>query len=75
MNLVHNERTKLTASWLNALSAASVAAGVIAPFATRFYGVSSADVHLLYIGAAIWFFGGAALHLTARWLLRNLKND
>jgi len=33
MTLIHNERTKLTAVWLNTLAAATVVAGVIAPIA------------------------------------------
>ena len=75
--LIHNERLKLTAAWLNMLSGASIAAGVIAPLVVRFYGVPSSTVPatLLYLGAALWFFGGIALHLTARRLLGKLRDD
>jgi hypothetical protein len=42
MFLVENERTKLTAGWLNALATALVATGVFAPAAALLYGVSGA---------------------------------
>ena len=61
MSLIHNERVKLTAVWFNTLSAAAVAAGVIAPL--RFYGVTAAPVApaLLYLGSGLWFFAGIGL--------------
>ena len=64
MSLVHNERTKLTAAWLNTLSGAATAAGVIAPLAATFYSVSAAPVSpgILSLGAAIWLFAGVGLH-------------
>jgi hypothetical protein len=76
MSLVHNERTKLTAAWLNTLSGAATAAGAIAPLAATFYGVSAAPVPpvVLSIGVAIWFFTGVGLHLAARYVLRSLKS-
>jgi hypothetical protein len=40
MFLIHNERTKPMANWFNALAAALVTAGVFAPLAAFFYGVS-----------------------------------
>jgi len=75
MSLVHNERTKLTAAWLNTLSGAATAAGVIAPLAATFYSLSAAPVSLgvLSLGAAIWFFAGVGLHFAARYVLRGLK--
>jgi len=70
MFLVHNERTKLTASWFNALATALLAAGVFAPAAAALYGISSfplgrglAVVILLGCMAA-----AVAIHLSA-WLL------
>jgi hypothetical protein len=75
LSLIHNERTKLTAAWLNAVSGGAMAAGVIAPLAATFYGVSSAPISssILMIGAATWFLAGIGLHLAARYTLRNLK--
>ena len=40
MHLVHNERTKLTATWINTLATALVAAGFFAPVAALAYGIS-----------------------------------
>ncbi len=75
MSLIHNERTKLTAAWLNALAGAASAAGVIAPLAAAFYGVASAPANgaLLLAGVTIWLFAGIGLHFAARYVLRNLK--
>ena len=39
MSLIHNERTKLTAAWLNTLGAASIVAGVLAPIAAAGFGL------------------------------------
>jgi len=41
MSLIHNERVKLTAAWLNGLAGASAAAGSIAPLVAGFYGVKT----------------------------------
>lgn len=43
MSLIHNERTKLTASCLNAISAASIAVGALAQLAPLFSGASIID--------------------------------
>ena len=40
MFLVHNERTKLTATWFNGLATALIAAGFFAPLAALFYGLT-----------------------------------
>jgi hypothetical protein len=75
MFLVHNERTKLTANWLNALATALVAAGTFAPFAALVYGFSNsaADRSFLAVLAGICFVGGIALHLGGRVFLRRLR--
>lgn len=39
MSLLHNERVKLTASWLNTLATATATVGVLAPLASVVYGV------------------------------------
>ena len=44
MFLVHNERTKLTASWLNTLATALIAAGAFAPAAAWLYGLSALPI-------------------------------
>ena len=75
MFLVHNERTKLTAGWLNTLATALVAAGTFAPIAALLYGFSNAavDRSSLTASAGICFIGGIALHLGGRAMLRRLR--
>lgn len=75
MSLIHNERTKLTAAWLNTLSSAATTAGVIAPLAAVFYGVSNSSIaaNALFLGSPVWLFTGVGLHLAARYVLGGLK--
>ena len=49
MFLVTNERTKLTASWFNALATALIAAGFFAPAAAVLYGVSVLAISFTYM--------------------------
>ena len=74
MFLVHNERIKLTANWLNALATALVAAGTFAPFAALVYAFSNAmaDRASLAVSAGVCFTGGIALHIGGRVMLRRL---
>jgi hypothetical protein len=75
MFLIHNERTKLTAAWLNALAAALIAAGVFAPIVALFYGVSQMpqDRLRLVLATITCFAGGAFLHWLGRALLGRLR--
>ncbi len=66
-DLVHNERIKYLATFLNTTAVASVAAGVIAPIVALTYGAPGP------IGGAIailislaWLLCGAVLHVTVR---------
>jgi hypothetical protein len=43
VNLIHNERLKLSATWLNGLATAAVAVGSIAPSIAAVTGASSPD--------------------------------
>lgn len=75
MHLIHNERTKLTASWLNTLATALVAAGVFAPLAAWTYGLSELPVSgagLAAIAVACGVAGGS-LHVTGVALLGRLR--
>ncbi|GLQ38970.1 hypothetical protein GCM10007908_25900 [Rhizobium albus] len=71
---IHNERTKLTATWLNGLAIAVMAIGGFAPLITY---VSSAESSLSVEGLAligvICLLLSAALHLVARIVLGRLK--
>lgn len=72
MNLVHNERIKLSATWLNGLATAAVAVGSIAPSIAAVTGATSP---ILAAGLALfWLLIGAGLHFTARALLGRLRD-
>jgi hypothetical protein len=68
MHLVHNERTKLTATWLNGLATALVAAGFFAPAAALLYGLSQPAIGAAYtLALAFGCLGlGAGVHMLAR---------
>ncbi|TXM66295.1 hypothetical protein FV226_23765 [Methylobacterium sp. WL12] len=72
MSLIHNERTKLSATWLNSIAAAAVAVGGIAPSIAAVTGTLSP---LLAAGLVLfWFLVGAGLHFTARAILGRLRD-
>ena len=57
MSLVENERTKLTANWLNAVASGIVITGVVAPAIAVYLGVvgqSQANLFLLFTGEVVW---------------------
>jgi hypothetical protein len=73
--LVHNERTKLTATWLNALATALVAAGTFAPLAALMYGFSAPAANQIVLGglALVCFVAGLCLHWGGRAYLKRLR--
>lgn len=72
LDLVHNERTKLTATWLNNLGVGALVAGFIAPSLTLLTLDGTRLVVSLGI-AAVWILVGLGLHLLGRWFMRSLK--
>ncbi|AXK80765.1 hypothetical protein DW352_09740 [Pseudolabrys taiwanensis] len=75
MFLVHNERTKLTASWLNTIATALIAAGAFAPAAAWLYGLSSLPVGAFYVSVLAFACGtvGVSLHMSALAMLGRLR--
>ncbi len=75
MHLVHNERTKLTASWLNTLATALLGAGAIVPLAAWAYGYSSAPVQTgtLVAVSLTCVAVSAAIHIIGLTLLGRLR--
>jgi hypothetical protein len=71
MSLIHNERTKLTAAWLNTIAAGSIIAGVVAPSVslTLVEGVPPVRVFLFSL---VWLLAGIGLHFVARNILKRL---
>jgi hypothetical protein len=77
MNLVDNERAKLTANWLNTLSAGTIIAGCVTPLVAIAYGLRPgaeplSDRFILTLVIA-WILIGVALHFGARISLGRLK--
>jgi hypothetical protein len=72
---VRNERIKLTASWLNAIATALLAAGLFAPAASQIYGFGSnrADKTLVSISSAVCVVLSLTLHWVGRQLLGGLE--
>jgi len=75
MSLIHNERTKLTATLFNTLAAASIAAGLFAPAAAVAYGISDLRIGKVYVAVLILVcvLGAATLHLIGRVHLGRLQ--
>jgi hypothetical protein len=72
MSLVHNERTKLTATYLNGLAIALFAVGGLAPVFSHSFGTESRPLWTLVAAAVICLVVSAALHLWARRILKGL---
>ena len=73
MSLVHNEQTKLSATWLNGVGIASAAVGGIAPLAAIVFGTGASNVITVAVSSVVWVSIGTALHFVARIILRRLK--
>ena len=77
MSMIHHERTKLTATYLNTAAGGLLTAGVIAPVATATFGVSGAaggpSALTLVGGVAIVLGCSVGLHLPARTVPKGLK--
>jgi hypothetical protein len=74
--LIDNERTKLTATWMNSLASGIIITGVVAPLIAVTLQVTVSAPIPIWLSAfsiAIWLFAGTGLHLTARRVLRSLK--
>lgn len=70
----HNERTKLTATYINGMATALAAAGAFAPLFALIYGEASPErLRSTAIGFAICVSISLALHLLARWILGRIR--
>jgi hypothetical protein len=73
MSKVQDEQTKLTATFMNGIAVAMVAAGGVAPLVAFSYGVPGA-VHsptVALVGTG-WITGGFTLDFIGEWLLRGM---
>jgi hypothetical protein len=75
VHLVHNEQTKLTATWINTLAAALIAAGGVAPVAAVLYGLTALPIapgRLIGLALACAVLG-TGIHVAGRAQLRRLR--
>lgn len=72
MSLVRNERTKITATYLNGLAVGVLAIGGLAPLINA-ANTQTAVTFPIVISASICIFVSIALHLFARRVLKGLQ--
>jgi hypothetical protein len=76
VSAIRNERTKLTATYLNTAAGGLFTAGVVAPLAAAVFGVTEAGGHIsaltLAIGVTIFLGASLSLHAAARAVLKGL---
>ncbi|MDO9417330.1 amino acid transporter [Pararhizobium sp.] len=69
---IHNERTKLSATWLNGISVAMYAVGGFAPLSSSIYSNHGPGI-VTAAGTLVCFLAATALHFLARKTLKGLK--
>ena len=75
-DLVHNERAKLTATWLNSIGSGIMVTGVVAPVLAaylNFAGATRVATGALILTSGACFVASLGLHLIARTLLGRLR--
>jgi predicted membrane channel-forming protein YqfA (hemolysin III family) len=71
---VHNERTKLAATYMNGVAIAAVAVGGLAPVAqNHFESMSDLEIGLFFVKLVLCLVTSVGLHLGASFLLRGMK--
>jgi Na+/melibiose symporter-like transporter len=69
----HNERVKLTATWMNTIAAGTIVAGFIAPLAIAYYGGTSPSWQRILSALGVSLLVGGGLHWAAWGLLGRLR--
>ena len=71
---IHNERTKLTATYMNGVAIATIAVGGLAPIAqNHFETMSDLEIGLFFVKLVLCLVASFGLHLGASYLLRGIK--
>ena len=74
MSLVHNERLKLTAAYLNTVAAAMMVTGVLAPMVALTYDLRAPKAGWpVAVVSLVWFFASGVIPFLARRLLKGLR--
>jgi hypothetical protein len=75
MNLVENERAKLTATYLNGIAIALMALGGIAPWIGFVLQPASQNLFLIGLSSAVCFVLSLTLHIVGRGTLRLMRES
>ena len=71
---IRNERTKLTAAYMNGVAIATIAVGGLAPIAqNHFEAMSDLEIGLFFVKLVLCLVASFGLHLGASYLLRGIK--
>ncbi|MCJ2054757.1 amino acid transporter [Methylobacterium sp. J-070] len=74
LKAMHNERTKLTATYMNGVAIAAIAVGGLAPIAqNHFETMSDLEIGLFFVKLVLCLVASFGLHLGASFLLRGMK--
>ena len=74
MSLIHNERTKLRARYLNGLAIAIFAVGGLAPaFNAAYAAPSGVPYWAVALSSLVCLIISTVLHVRASWVLRDLR--
>lgn len=74
MSLIHNERTKYLATFVNTVAAGTIIAGVVAPLIAFTFGMPGPISGGFAIAVSlVWLLVGAALHAMVRIILGRLQ--
>lgn|GEM_PF-2190014 len=74
LTAVHNERTKLSATYMNGVAIAAIAVGGWAPIAqNHFETVSDLEIGLFVVKLFLGLLASVGLHLGASYLLRRIR--
>lgn len=74
MSLIHNERTKYLATFVNTVAAGTIIAGVVAPLIPFTFGMPGPISGGFAIAVSlVWLLVGAALHAMVRIILGRLQ--
>lgn len=73
MSLIHNERTKLTATYLNGIAIALFAVGAVSPVISVMNAPTATASATVGLVAGVCILSSCALHYVARFVLRRLR--
>jgi len=71
---IHNERTKLSATYMNGVAIAAIAVGGLSPIAqNHFETMSDLELGVFFVKLSLCLFASFGPHLGASYLLRRIQ--